>query len=271
MGTVLGAIGSVVGIASGVSNLVGGDTSGQGNVANGAYYDPFANYRDSYAKRLNDLMSGNTKDVSAMVMGSPGYMPGLLEGQRTLQAGLARTGQVESGAEKVALNNLGTDYFKKSYNDLYNQYTTLSGATQQPLSMSSANQLQQQSNQAGWGAIAQGVGSLANIYNSGSTSAPTSSWVPNNYSSGYAPDASSGYSGYQPIDTSIGPNWSDRRLKTNIKLIGKYKNGINKYSWTYLWGVDATGAMADEVEKLIPEAVTEHFGFKAVNYALLGE
>lgn len=64
---------------------------------------------------------------------------------------------------------------------------------------------------------------------------------------------------------------SDRRLKTNIKLIGSYKNGLNKYSWDYIWGEPGIGVMADEVEKLIPEAVVELNGYKAVNYALIGE
>jgi len=65
--------------------------------------------------------------------------------------------------------------------------------------------------------------------------------------------------------------YSDRRLKTNIVKIGQYLNGLNKYSWTYLWGENATGAMADEVEKLIPEAIGMRLGYKTVNYALLGE
>ena len=71
-------------------------------------------------------------------------------------------------------------------------------------------------------------------------------------------------------DTTTG-NYSDRRLKTNIVKIGQYLNGLNKYSWTYLWGENSTGAMADEVEKLIPEAVKVFYGYKHVNYALLGE
>ena len=71
-------------------------------------------------------------------------------------------------------------------------------------------------------------------------------------------------------DTTTG-NYSDRRLKTNIVKIGQYLNGLNKYSWTYLWGENATGAMADEVEKLIPEAIGMRLGYKTVNYALLGE
>ena len=66
-------------------------------------------------------------------------------------------------------------------------------------------------------------------------------------------------------------NPSDRRLKTNIVKIGQYLNGLNKYSWTYIWGENSTGAMADEVEKLIPEAVKVFYGYKHVNYALLGD
>jgi hypothetical protein len=65
---------------------------------------------------------------------------------------------------------------------------------------------------------------------------------------------------------------SDRRLKNNINKIGQYENGLNKYSWTYIWGEDSQGVMADEVEKVIPDAViTLPSGYKAVNYALIGE
>lgn len=64
---------------------------------------------------------------------------------------------------------------------------------------------------------------------------------------------------------------SDRRLKRNIKRIGEYKNGVPKYSFEYLWGDTAIGAMADEVEKVIPEAVGRMGKFKTVNYAMLGE
>jgi hypothetical protein len=65
---------------------------------------------------------------------------------------------------------------------------------------------------------------------------------------------------------------SDRRLKTNIKEIGQYKNGLTKYSWTYLWGQDSEGVMADEAEKVVPSAVINMpNGYKAVNYALIGE
>jgi hypothetical protein len=65
--------------------------------------------------------------------------------------------------------------------------------------------------------------------------------------------------------------FSDRRLKTNIQLIGKHDNGMNIYSWDYVWGEHSRGVMADEVEEIMPEAVVMHpTGFKMVNYSMLG-
>lgn len=66
--------------------------------------------------------------------------------------------------------------------------------------------------------------------------------------------------------------FSDRRLKRNIVKIGEYLNGLAKYSFEYIWGEKSIGAMADEVEKLIPQAVMLHpSGYKMVNYAMVGE
>jgi hypothetical protein len=66
--------------------------------------------------------------------------------------------------------------------------------------------------------------------------------------------------------------FSDRRLKRNIVKIGEYLNGLAKYSFEYIWGEKSIGVMADEVEKLIPQAVMTHSsGYKMVNYAMVGE
>ena len=66
--------------------------------------------------------------------------------------------------------------------------------------------------------------------------------------------------------------FSDRRLKNNIKRIGTYANGLAKYAFDYIWGESSIGVMADEVEKIIPEAIMTHSsGYKMVNYALIGE
>ena len=62
---------------------------------------------------------------------------------------------------------------------------------------------------------------------------------------------------------------SDVRLKENIKRIGKYK-GHNLYSYNYIDRVgDWIGVMAQEIEKVIPEAVQEINGMKHVNYGVI--
>lgn len=61
--------------------------------------------------------------------------------------------------------------------------------------------------------------------------------------------------------------FSDRRLKRNIKKIGEFENGLNIYSYDYVWGEPSVGVMADEVEKVFPDAVIIHnSGYKMVDY-----
>ena len=63
---------------------------------------------------------------------------------------------------------------------------------------------------------------------------------------------------------------SDRRLKRDIEQIGTLRSGLPVYSYT-IFGEPQVGVMADEAERLFPEAVvTLPSGFKAVNYALIG-
>jgi hypothetical protein len=71
---------------------------------------------------------------------------------------------------------------------------------------------------------------------------------------------------------------SDQSIKENIIKIGRLDNGINIYKFDYrpeyknTWGHGThIGVMAQEVEKVIPEAVATHKdGYKLVNYSLLG-
>jgi hypothetical protein len=76
----------------------------------------------------------------------------------------------------------------------------------------------------------------------------------------------------QPITTTIQPitTFSDRRLKTNIKRIGTHPLGIGIYEFDYVWGEHATGVMADEVKKVMPEAVIrDKSGYDMVDYSKL--
>lgn len=61
---------------------------------------------------------------------------------------------------------------------------------------------------------------------------------------------------------------SDKRLKTDIKKVGKTNDGLPVYTYKYK-GDDKTqmGVMAQDVEKKNPSAVQTIGGFKAVNYS----
>ena len=61
---------------------------------------------------------------------------------------------------------------------------------------------------------------------------------------------------------------SDVRLKEDITHVGQTHAGLPIYSYRYKWGGPKTmGVMAQDVEKVDPDAVTTHAsGFKLVNY-----
>lgn len=63
--------------------------------------------------------------------------------------------------------------------------------------------------------------------------------------------------------------YSDRRLKTGVKKVGKTDDGQNIYSYRYKNGGGMhLGLMAQEVEKKKPEAVSKDtLGFRLVNYS----
>lgn len=84
-----------------------------------------------------------------------------------------------------------------------------------------------------------------------------------------------GDGGLGPLGTIAGMafskwNPSDRRLKTNIRLIGTHASGLNLYEFDYIWGEHSVGVMADEVMKIKPHAVRDRGdGFMEVNYGAL--
>jgi hypothetical protein len=71
---------------------------------------------------------------------------------------------------------------------------------------------------------------------------------------------------------------SERQTKSNIIRVGSHPLGFGLYLFDYKpafrdeWGHGRQfGVMADEVEKVMPEAVVIHpDGYKMVNYAMLG-
>ncbi len=69
---------------------------------------------------------------------------------------------------------------------------------------------------------------------------------------------------------SFAAGFSDRRLKTNIRKIGKLPNGLNVYTFNYIWGgPEETGVMADEVKRIMPNAVSTVDGYDVVDYGMI--
>jgi hypothetical protein len=65
---------------------------------------------------------------------------------------------------------------------------------------------------------------------------------------------------------------SDRRLKKDIELVGETAHGLGLYRYSYIWeDRPRLGVMADEVAKVMPEAVSIWAGpYLGVDYAALG-
>ena len=67
--------------------------------------------------------------------------------------------------------------------------------------------------------------------------------------------------------------FSDRRLKTDVELVGDDSRGWGVYSYRYLWDAPGTrrrGVMADEVAPIMPAAVSVHpSGYLMVDYGAL--
>lgn len=65
---------------------------------------------------------------------------------------------------------------------------------------------------------------------------------------------------------------SDRRVKTDIRRIGRHPRGFGIYRYRFIGErMPRVGVMAQEVARIMPEAVRSIRGVLAVNYAALGE
>ena len=63
-------------------------------------------------------------------------------------------------------------------------------------------------------------------------------------------------------------SFSDERLKENIEKVGETYDGLGIFKYNYLWDdTPRIGLIAQDVERVAPEAVVEIGGFKAVDYA----
>lgn len=82
--------------------------------------------------------------------------------------------------------------------------------------------------------------------------------------------AAAPFTGGASLTASMGPIVSDRRAKTGIRKVGKLDNGLPVYSYRYKTGGPRhIGVMAQEAQKVKPEAVANIGGLLAVDYGKL--
>ena len=64
--------------------------------------------------------------------------------------------------------------------------------------------------------------------------------------------------------------FSDRRIKRNIKKLGEFRKGVSWYAFRYIGDAKRRiGFMADEVQKVLPQAVHDVNGVLAVDYGMV--
>lgn len=69
------------------------------------------------------------------------------------------------------------------------------------------------------------------------------------------------------LGMGFGSAFSDIRLKKNIKKIGTRNDGLGVYEFDYVWGGGRqVGLMAQEVQQVYPDAVSERGGYLMVDY-----
>lgn len=182
---------------------------------------------------------------------SPFYQTSVQRGEEAVLRNASATGGLRSGGVQEALASVNHNALAASY---ANQLSGLQGMAQLP---SNANNI---------ASTISGVGqTLAQGMIGGAQSAAAQQQANYNNAMGLGSLALQGYE-----------TFSDERLKQNIVLVGK-ENGHNIYDWHWnkianklgLYG-KSRGVIAQEVEKMNPNAVTDRFGFKAVNYAAIG-
>jgi hypothetical protein len=245
----------------------------------------YAPYRAAGVDALGQLqISINQPTTAADVMADPGYQFGLDQGQQAIQRRIAASGGRVSGASIKAAARYGTDYATTGYtaadqrrNDRLNRLAALAGIGQTATggsAMAGANAANNiasmttaQGNATGASQIAQGNiwantgNQIAALYGRGTGAAASS---PNAFGGVNSAGLGSGI-GYGNQD--LGLEFSDARLKTNIRPIGRTARGNTIYAWDWKTGGSGQGVIAQEVQHVPGAVFCDADGLLMVDYS----
>jgi hypothetical protein len=254
------------------------------------YMGAGASAQSTLTNELPNLAAPVVMDQAALQR-TPGYQFNRAQGLRAVQNGYAARGLGSSGAALKGAANYATGLADSTYQNQFNnavtnqtnKYNRLLGVAS--LGENAAAGLGNNAvttganignNIVGAGngqaaAYLQGGQAIGNAANSVPNSLLTQQLIGGIYGNNAGGGASAGGPGvFDQEAFSSGLPWSDIRLKENIISIGS-ENGFPIYSFNYKWHPQTyIGVMAQDILKLLPEAVRKIGEYFAVDYEKLG-
>jgi hypothetical protein len=239
---------------------------------------------EGYSQGMNDFNNSRNQAYNQMFVADQGQAASDLTAQnQSLNSNILNTNQVNnavSAANNASYNqNLNTEVSLNNQNNIaehndYNQVAQQNFANNLTAYNAPLNALSalQQGTQ-----IAQpGIGQTANTPQTNVAGTDIAGMIYNNYNQQSA-NANAEMGGIFGLAGSVAggaamgyASHSDVRLKRDIARIGTRKDGIPIYAWRYLWDdILHAGPMAQDVQRLYPEAVVMLDGYLAIDHARL--
>lgn len=220
------------------------------------------------------------------IKNGPAYTSALQAGNDNILAKASATGGLRGGNVQAALGQFAPALLSQSISDQYARLGGLTSIGQNAAAgvgnagMATGNQItgllgQLGQSQAG-NALAQGnagVGALNGVASGLGSLAAQSGFGGSGYNQysmfgGYSANPNPGSADFMGVQGGGGGDFSDVRLKTNIKRIGTTKKGNGIYTWDWKTGGSGRGVLAQEVARNSPEAVhMDPDGILKVDYA----
>jgi len=232
-------------------------------------------YNSAYTDAVNALTQNVGQNIQRQGLGIQGAQTGLAGAQTGLQGigqginaqQLGLQGYGQAGTEATNLANIGQNALTAQEGIYGLQAQT--GGTQQQQQQNIINQAMTDYSTAQQYPYQQ-YSFLSDLLHG----LPVSSTTTQNYTA--APNAASSVAGLGISGLALSNAMSDVRTKQNIQPVGRLKNGITLFEFNYKpeFGdpsIRYRGVMAQEVERVIPDAVgVLDNGYKYVNYDMVG-
>jgi hypothetical protein len=201
---------------------------------------------------------------------SPFYQGPLSQGTDAINAAEAKSGKLASGQQALDLSKYMSNYNAGQYTNWLNTLApAVTGASNAATNIAGT--------QGNIGtALAGSYQGQANALQVPLTAESQLGW-------GYGTGIGAANAQQGVLDATLGGNllsgllglggkiFSDERLKRDVEKIGETYDGLGIFKYSYLWDADDTtriGLVAQDVQRHVPGAVSEAFGYKVVDQDL---